>query len=104
MLDALLVQLPGAPSEVDMILARDAAELAILSERRQARMLRGEPIDEAQAAHEAQATTTANTQRRLLVDLGVVPRRRRPGKAFQPQIHRRVTHLLSKIKYSVNHC
>jgi len=74
-LDALLVQLPGAPSEDDLILARLAAELTLKCEERQAAMLRGEPTDE------TQANTTANTLRRLLADLRAGPRRRHPGKA-----------------------
>lgn len=63
--DGLLAQLGEPPNEANLSLARRCATMMLWSEAEEDRLARGEAIDM------AAFTTTANTLRRLLSDLGI---------------------------------
>jgi hypothetical protein len=89
LLAGLLAELGREPSTADLCLARRAASLAAEAERQEAHQANGEVVDV------IAMTTVANSLRRLLVDLGLSPRRRSrganvSGKAIQATIRERL--------------
>lgn len=75
-IDQLLVEIARAPSEADLMNARNAAALQLHAERLDASLLRGEAVSGAERA------TVANSMARALADLGLTKRHRRGPVRF----------------------